>query len=217
MTAPVVPDEQPWRAIAWFRLWSGGVVAIPTDTVYGLAASLSHEEAIEELFRIKGRPEDRAIVLLVDKVDQAESVGVFSPAARALAERFWPGPLTLVLPQAPEAKLPAVLTGGRSTIGVRLPDHPCPRFLAGILGPLPVTSANLSGGPDSTEVAVMMAQLAERLSLVLDGGPTQFGGPSTVVDCSGERPCILRAGVLEPARLAALLDEAGFGHAIGRT
>jgi L-threonylcarbamoyladenylate synthase len=210
----VLPYEGPGNEIACWQLYGGGVVVIPTDTVYGMAVALSCEEAIKRLFQIKGRPEDRAIVLLVNAIEQAASVGALSPAALVLAERFWPGPLTLVLQQAPDAHLPAALTGGRSTVGVRLPDHPCPRFLAEALGPLPVTSANLSGQPETLDVMSAVRQLGDRISLFLDGGPARGGVPSTVVDCSAEPPRILRAGAIEPDRLAAALEEAGLAHSI---
>jgi L-threonylcarbamoyladenylate synthase len=138
---------------------------------------------------------------------------VLSAAARLLAERFWPGGLTLVLPQAQGARLPAVLTAGTSTIGVRLPDHEAPRALARALGPLPVTSANLSGRPDARDAAQVLAQLGARIDLVLDGGPARGGVPSTVLDCSGELPRILRSGAIAPDDVFATLDAAGFAQA----
>ena len=128
-------------------------------------------------------------------------------------ERFWPGGLTLVLPQAPEARLPAELTGGAATIGVRIPDHESPRALARALGPLPVTSANLSGQSDARAASEVLAQLGSRIDLVLDGGPARGGVPSTVVDCSGELPRILRAGAISTADLAAAVAAAGLTHA----
>jgi tRNA threonylcarbamoyl adenosine modification protein (Sua5/YciO/YrdC/YwlC family) len=169
---------------------------MPTDTVYGVGVALAAPEGLTRLFAAKDRPLDRAIVLLVAELEQVASVGVLTPAARSMAERFWPGGLTLVLAQAPGASLPAELTGGAATIGVRLPDHDCPRFLARELGPLPVTSANLSGRPAGTTAADVKAQLGLRIELVLDGGPARGGVPSTVVDCSGPTPRLLRAGAV---------------------
>jgi tRNA threonylcarbamoyl adenosine modification protein (Sua5/YciO/YrdC/YwlC family) len=186
---------------------------MPTDTVYGLGVALDAPDGLPRLFAAKDRPLDRAIVLLVADVDQAAAVGVLSPLARVLAERFWPGGLTLVLAQAPGAALPGVLTAGATTIGVRLPDHDCPRSLARELGPLPVTSANLSGRADARDAAGVLAQLGDRLDIVLDGGPARRGVPSTVVDCSGELPRVLRVGAIAVEALSGALRESGLPSA----
>jgi L-threonylcarbamoyladenylate synthase len=178
---------------------------MPTDTVYGVGVALDAPDGLPRLFAAKDRPLDKAIVLLVADIEQAATVGVFSPAARVLAERFWPGGLTLVLPQRPDAGLPAVLTGGAATIGVRVPDHDCPRALARELGPLPVTSANLSGQPAANDAAEVAAQLGDRIDLILDGGATRGGTPSTVVVCSGEEARVLRVGAISAASVAAAL------------
>lgn len=212
MTARLLPDDASGRAEAAGVLRAGGLVVMPTDTVYGIGVALEAPDGLPRLFAAKDRPLDRAIVLLVADLAQAGSVGILSAAARLLAERFWPGGLTLVLPQTPGARLPAVLTGGAATIGVRLPDHGCPRELALALGPLPVTSANLSGQPDAGDTSEILVQLGSRVDLVLDGGPARGGVPSTVVDCSGELPRVLRAGAIPSAALAALLNEAGLSH-----
>jgi len=207
--AGLLPDDAAGRAAAVAVLRQGGIVAMPTDTVYGVGVALSADDGLVRLFAAKHRPLDRAIVLLVADAEQAASVGVLGPAARALAARFWPGGLTMVLPQVAGAGLPAVLTGGAATIGVRVPDHDCPRALARELGPLPVTSANLSGQPDAWGAADVLAQLGERIDLVLDGGPARGGVPSTVVDCTGPAPRILRPGAIPPAVIALVLAEAG--------
>jgi L-threonylcarbamoyladenylate synthase len=214
VTARLLPDDANGRAAAVATLRAGGLVAMPTDTVYGVGVALDAPNALARLFAAKDRPLDRAIVLLVADLEQAASVGVMSPVARALAERFWPGGLTLVLAQAPDAGLPAVLTAGAATIGVRLPDHECPRALARELGPLPVTSANRSGHPDARDAADVLAQLGDRIDLILDGGPTHGGVPSTVVDCSGDLPRVLRSGAVPSADLAAVLASAGLAHSI---
>jgi L-threonylcarbamoyladenylate synthase len=214
VTARILPDDETGRVAAIALLGSGGLVAMPTDTVYGVGVALLAERGLERLFAAKERPLDRAIVLLVADLEQAAEVGLLSPAARLLAERFWPGGLTLVLPQAPGARLPAVLTAGGSTVGVRLPDHACPRALARALGPLPVTSANRSGRPDARTASEVLAQLGDRIDLVLDGGPARGGIPSTVVDCSAELPRILRSGAIEPAVISAALSGGGPGHAL---
>jgi L-threonylcarbamoyladenylate synthase len=178
-----------------------------------VGVALDAPDGLARLFAAKNRPLDRAIVLLVADPDQAASVGVLSPAARFLAERFWPGGLTLVLAQAPGARLPAVLTAGAATIGVRIPAHDCPRALARELGPLPVTSANLSGEADARDAAAVMAQLGERLDLILDGGVARGGVPSTVVDCSGEWPRVLRVGAISADEIGAALQGGGLASA----
>ncbi len=211
--ARLLPDDEIGRAAAIEVLRAGGLVAMPTDTVYGVGVALDAKDGLARLFAAKDRPLDRAIVLLAADLEQAASVGVFSAAARLLAERFWPGGLTLVLLQAPEARLPAELTGGAATIGVRIPDHESPRSLARALGPMPVTSANLSGQPDAQDASEVLAQLGPRVNLVLDGGRARGGIPSTVVDSSDELPRILRAGAISTADLAAVLAAAGLAHA----
>jgi L-threonylcarbamoyladenylate synthase len=213
MTARLLPDDASGRGAAVAVLRAGGLVAMPTDTVYGVGVALETPGGLARLSAAKDRPLDRAIVLLVADLDQAASVGVLSPVARLLAERFWPGGLTLVLAQAPGAVLPLTLTAGGATIGVRLPAHDSPRALARALGPLPVTSANLSGQPEARHAADVLAQLGSRIDLVLDGGPARGGIPSTVVDCSGELPRVLRQGAIAATDIAAVLDAAGISKA----
>ena len=194
MTARVLPDDARGRAAAVDALRAGQIVAMPTDTVYGVGVALDAPDGLQRLFAAKDRPLDKAIILLVADIEQAATVGVITPAARTLAERFWPGGLTLVLAQADGTQLPSILTAGARTIGVRVPDHDCPRALARELGPLPVTSANRSGMPDARDAAEVAAQLGDRISLILDGGPARKGVPSTIVDCSGRLPFVLREG-----------------------
>lgn len=210
----LLPDDATGRAAAVAVLTSGGLVAMPTDTVYGVGVALQAPDGLARLFAAKDRPLDRAIVLLVADLEQAVSVGVLTPVARVLAERFWPGGLTLVLAQAAGAGLPPELTAGAATIGVRLPAHDSPRALARELGPLPVTSANLSGRADARDAADVMAQLGDRIDLILDGGAARGGMPSTVVDCSGDVPRILRAGAVATAELVDSLRAAGLQHAL---
>ena len=137
MTARIVPDAADGRADAVRVLEAGGIVALPTDTVYGLAANLANVDAIERLFAAKRRPADRAVVLLLAEARQAGELAAWPPAAEALARAFWPGALTIVVAQRSEAGLPSELTGGRPTVGLRVADHPSPRALAAALGPLP--------------------------------------------------------------------------------
>ncbi len=161
----------------------GEVVAFPTDTVYGVAAGHGH---IEALFKAKGRPKDKRIPVLLSDASHLEASAIVTPAARALAARFWPGPLTIVL-VAPR----------RGTVAFRVPANALARrLIAASGGGLPVTSANLSGRPDATTAAEVLEQLEGRIALVIDGGTAPGGTPSTVVDCTGAEPRILREGAV---------------------
>ena len=210
----IVPDGPAARDEAIALLRAGRIVAVPTDTVYGIAADLAIPDAIERLFAAKGRPPEKAVAVLLADAAQASVLGIVGPAARVLAERFWPGGLTLVLPARPDAGLPGILVAGTPTVGVRVPDHPAPRALAAALGPLPTTSANRSGEADARDAAEIAERLGDAIALVLDDGPIRGGPASTVVDCTLERPVVRRVGAITPARIAAALDEAGIAHAI---
>jgi L-threonylcarbamoyladenylate synthase len=209
----VVADDEAGRAAAIEALRAGAVVGLPTDTVYGIGVALGTPGGVERLFAAKDRPPDKAIMVLADGPDQVEAVVEWPPAARILAS-LWPGGLTLVLPLRPGAPIPPALTAGTLTLGVRIPDHPTPRALARALGPLPTTSANRSGEPSALSASEVAVSLAGRVALVLDGGPSRGGTASTVVDCSAERPTILRAGAIPADRLAALLDDSGIEHSL---
>ena len=213
--AVVVPDSQAGRAQAADVLRAGGVVALPTDTVYGIGVALDTPGGIERLFAAKRRPPDKGIMLLLDDAAQAGAIGVMTPAAAALAAAIWPGGLTVVVPQRPEVPLPPVLTGGSPTIGLRAPDHDAPRALARAVGPLPVTSANVSGLPEAADADAILEQLGDAVDLVLDAGPAHGGPPSTVVDCTGDRPVILRAGAIPVEEVAGILDAAAVPHDLG--
>jgi len=161
----------------------GELVAFPTDTVYGLAAGHDH---IRKLYAAKDRPKEKRIPVLLSDASNLEASAQVTPAARALAERFWPGPLMLVL-VAPR----------RGTLAFRVPDHPVARrLIAASGGGLPVTSANRSGQPDSRTAADVIAQLDGRIALVLDGGKTSGGVPSTIVDCTTQQVKVLREGAI---------------------
>jgi L-threonylcarbamoyladenylate synthase len=193
MDTEILPADDPSameRALALLR--SGGLAAFPTDTVYGLGALADSERSIEALYIVKGRDASKAIPILIGNVEDLARV---SPdpgeLALRLAARFWPGPLTLVVPKCPA--LPEALSA-LPTVGVRMPDHPAALALLRLAGPLAVTSANLSGGESPSTAEEVTAQLGGRIPLVLDGGRTPGGRPSTVVDCTGQEPKILRQG-----------------------
>jgi L-threonylcarbamoyladenylate synthase len=205
--ARVVADDAAGRVAAVDVLRAGGVVALPTDTVYGIGVALDAEGGIERLFAAKRRPPDKGIMLLLDDAAQAADIGVMTPAAQALAEACWPGGLTVIVPQRPDVTLPAALTGGAPTIGLRAPDHDAPRALARAVGPLPVTSANVSGLPEASDAAGILEQLGDAVELVLDGGPAHGGPASTVVDCTTDGIVrILRAGAVPVDRVRAIVD-----------
>lgn len=209
MTARVLPDGSEARQAAIAALRAGRLVGLPTDTVYGIAVDLAAPGGIERLFAAKARPPEKGIVLLLADAGQAAEVGVMTPAATALADACWPGGLTLILARRPGVALPEALTGGAPTIGVRVPDHPAPREIAAALGPLPTSSANRSGQPDARSAAAVVEQLGADLAVVVDGGASPGGTPSTVVDASGTAPRILRAGAIGEDRIRALLVAAG--------
>lgn len=189
-------DPPPREAIdaALRALRGGGIVAVPTDTVYGLAADPFHAGATDRLFALKRRPRRVELPVLVATPDQALSMAVAVPdAAHHLMARYWPGPLTLVLPRRPD--LNADLGEDDATIGVRCPDHAVPLALCHLLGPIATTSANRHGRPPCSSAAEVDAEFGEGVDLVLDGGECT-GAPSTVIDCTGAEPRLLREGRL---------------------
>jgi L-threonylcarbamoyladenylate synthase len=203
---PPPPDaiEAARRALA-----AGRVVALPTDTIYGLAADAFHTGAADRLFTIKQRPRELELPVLVADVDQARSLSAgFTAGAEILVREFWPGPLTLVLPRRPE--LDADLGSDEATIGIRCPDHPVPRSLCRVAGPLATTSANLHGSPPLTTAEEVADVLGHSVAVVLDGGRCE-GAPSTVVDCTGTDAKCLREGRVSWARIAAALESGGGG------
>jgi L-threonylcarbamoyladenylate synthase len=201
-----LPDGPEAREEAARVLAAGGIVAFPTDTVYGIAVALDTAGGIVRLFAAKQRPPDRAIALLLADAEQAGEIGELNTAAAALARTFWPGGLTLVVPRRADRPLPALTglelqgSGGTvaetPTIGLRVPDHGAPRALAAAVGPLPTTSANRSGDPEARDADELEAQLGTSLDLILDGGPASGGPASTVVDTTTDPVRILRLGAI---------------------
>jgi len=192
-------------------LKNGGVVAFPTDTVYGLGASAGDEGAVERVYQLKGRPRDMAMPLLLADSSQINDVAAdVSPLAWALIRRFLPGALTLVLCKA--AGLPDIITAGGETVAVRIPAHPVPIALAeGIGSPIVGTSANLSGSPSALTAEDVRAQFGDGIDLVIDGGRCPGGMESTIVDVTGETPLVLREGAISKREL----EQAYEGIALG--
>ena len=174
----------------------GGLVAYPTDTLYGLGSDALNEAAVERVFEAKGRPQGMPLPLLIGEQEQLSMIAdVLSETAWKLAEAFWPGGLTLVVPVGPQ--VPALVTARGWKVAVRLPDHPLPRELARRLGgPITGTSANRSGGPEPTTAEEVRRQLGNAVDMVLEGGPTPTGRSSTVLDITGEQPRVLRRGTV---------------------
>ncbi len=170
----------------------GGLVVFPTDTVYGLGALAFDAVAVESIYLAKDRPVEKAIPILIGGPEDLDKVTTeIPPIAAKLAARFWPGALTLVVPKHPD--LPDVVSAA-STVGVRVPDHPVARALLRVAGPMAVTSANISGEASPKTAEEVSRQLNGRIPLILDGGETPGGVPSTVVNCLGTEPVILREG-----------------------
>jgi L-threonylcarbamoyladenylate synthase len=182
----------------------GGLVAIPTETVYGLAADASDPDAVRRIFAAKGRPADHPLIVHLPDADALDGWADPVPdGARALADAFWPGPLTMVLPR--HARVPDVVTGGRDTVGLRVPAHPLThRLLVRFGGGLAAPSANRFGRVSPTRAGDVVADLGGDVDLVLDGGPCEVGVESTIVELTGE-PTVLRTGQITADQLEEVL------------
>ena len=198
-------NPQPDAARAAQILRAGGVVAIPTETVYGLAADVGNAAAIARVYAIKGRPPDHPLIVHVHDADALDGyVAEIPPRLRALAARFWPGPLTAIVARGP--RTPRRVTGGQETVAVRVPGHPVARaILAEFGGALAAPSANRFGRVSPTSAAHVRADLGDEVDLIVDGGPSRVGLESTIVDLTGEVPAVLRAGAITPSQLGDAL------------
>ncbi len=186
-------------------LHSGGLVAFPTDTVYGLGTLAFNGNAIESIYIAKDRPVDKSIPILIGDFDDLEKVATDIPEiSLRIAAHFWPGPLTLVLPK--RSDVPEKISS-TNTVGIRLPEHVFARKLLRLSGPMAVTSANLSGHPSPLSAREVYDQLAGRIPIILDGGKTLGGIPSTVVDCLGFELKILRVGPITETEIRDFLGE----------
>jgi L-threonylcarbamoyladenylate synthase len=179
----------------------GGIVAYPTRCLYGLAADALNPEAVDRVYRIKGRPADKALSILIPKRKTlGDLVADISSAANALMDQFWPGDLTLLF--RAKAGLPRNLTAGTGKIGIRLPAHPVAKALVeGFGGSMTATSANLSGGPGCFRISDFHNSLMEKLDMVLDAGPLEGGMGSTIVDVSTNEVSVLREGVVSAGNI----------------
>ena len=212
MTAEVLSTHTPalfnaavQRAAELLR--AGEVVALPTETVYGLAANALDEKAVAKIFQIKGRPANNPIIVHVASNEMAQAcVTKWPDLAEKFSKAFWPGPLTLVLPRA--EKIPAIVTAGGETVGVRWPGHPFIQAVIQECGfPLAAPSANLSNQISPTNAEHVHEQLASKISLIVDGGQSQVGIESTVLDLTVSPPHILRPGMIHAESIAAVVGE----------
>jgi len=201
---PAAPREERLQP-AVEALRRGEVVAIPTETFYGLATDSTDAAAFGKVNAIKGKSSDAPVLLLAADVPQVrEYAGALPEEFDTLAATFWPGPLTLVVPAS--ERLPAAVSGGRGTVGIRVPGLELPRRLAAALGrPITGVSANRTGEPPCRHAAEVLAVFGEGIAVVLDGGPTAGGAPSTIVDLVSDRPRLLRAGTIPVQALEPFL------------
>jgi L-threonylcarbamoyladenylate synthase len=205
---PVRPDEAALRRAADV-LRGGGLVAFPTETVYGLGANALDAAAVARIFAAKGRPANNPLIVHVADAEAARPLAADWPdIAARLAERFWPGPLTLVVPRS--ESVPDVVTGGGPTVALRVPAHPVARALLQTANlPVAAPSANLSSALSPTRAEDVLHDLNGRINLVLDGGPTPGGLESTVLDVMPSPPRLLRPGLVTPAALAEVIGPVG--------
>ena len=196
------------EAIAVLR--NGGIVALPTETVYGLAADATNGDAVARIYAAKGRPSFNPLIVHVSDITMAQTLVDVPPLARDLIARFWPGALTLVLPLKDGAPIASLVTAGLPTLAVRCPAHPMMQAaIAGLGRPLAAPSANASGRISSTTAAHVRASLGDRVPLILDDGPTSAGLESTIVAIDGDRATLLRPGAVAAEALGIPLAVAG--------
>lgn len=204
MTTPLLSDA----ALAADVLRRGGLVAFPTETVYGLGADARHAGAVERLFAAKGRPADNPLIVHLADAADADALAVVPETARRLMDAFWPGPLTLVVPLRADAGLAERVTAGLDTVGLRVPAQlEAHAFLTACAVPVAAPSANRSGRPSPTDAHAVLADLDGRIDAVLDGPPATAGLESTVVDATGDVPVVLRDGAVTLAELRRVVPE----------
>lgn len=208
--AAIIAPDADGTARAAATLRSGGLVALPTETVYGLAARADSDDAVAAIYRAKGRPDFNPLIVHVPDVARAQALAVLDERAQGLAAAFWPGPLTLVLPKRSDARLAGAVTAGLETVALRCPAHPVMRAVLAETGlPLAAPSANRSGGVSPTTAAHVASSLDGRLDLILDGGTCEAGLESTIVALRANGVWqILRPGPIAEAQLSALLGPA---------
>jgi L-threonylcarbamoyladenylate synthase len=205
LTTAILPSGRAAVEAGARTLAEGGLVAFPTETVYGLGADATNAAAIARLYQAKGRPAFNPLISHLGDLTAARAIGRFDAIALRLAEAFWPGPLTLVLPRAANCAVAELATAGLETIAIRIPSHPVARaILRAFDGPVVAPSANLSGHVSPTTAAHVQADLDGRIDLIVDGGPVTVGVESTIVGCF-EEPTLLRPGGLPREQIERVL------------
>ena len=197
-------------------LRKGKIVAIPTETVYGLAASIYSEEALREVYRVKGRPQDNPVIVHISTMDMLDGIVKEVPHnALLLAERFWPGPLTMIFRKTD--RVSDTITCGMDTVAVRFPSHPVANAVIKAAGvPLAAPSANLSGKPSPTTAEHCVSDLWGKIPLIIDGGSCEVGVESTVVSMTGDHPVILRPGIISLEEIQEIIPDAEVSEAVNR-
>lgn len=193
-----------WRTEAYSVLEAGGIIGVPTETVYGLAGDATRSDVIDSIYAAKGRPANNPLIVHVADLAMGERYGLFSDTARRLAKAFWPGPLTLVLPLKTGTGLAAAVSAGGDSLAIRCPQGPLGDLSMSLGRPLAAPSANRSGHVSATSAAHVLEDLGGRIGLILDGGPSRLGVESTIVDLRGD-PQILRPGATSSDDLAEVL------------
>lgn len=205
-TTPILDRSDSSVAKAGEALRRGELVGLPTETVYGLAGDATNDRAVAGIFAAKGRPQFNPLIVHVASVEAARRLVAFDQRAEALAARFWPGPLTLVLPRRPDCGISLLCSAGLDSLAVRLPAHPVARAVIAAAGrPLAAPSANPSGRLSPTRAAHVAQSLGGKLALVIDGGAATVGLESTVVDLTGPATVLLRQGGLSEEELSAVV------------
>ncbi|MBQ7653489.1 MAG: threonylcarbamoyl-AMP synthase, partial [Clostridia bacterium] len=195
-------------------LKNGGLVALPTETVYGLGANALDEEAVKSIFAAKGRPQDNPLIVHISEFDEIYNLVKEVPeSAKALAEKYWPGPMTLILKKS--ELVPDVVSAGLDTVAVRLPNHEITRAIIKSSGvPIAAPSANLSGSPSPTTAQSVFDDMNGKIPLIVDGGACQIGVESTVISLLGDEPSILRPGGITPEQVCAVLGKVEIDNAV---
>lgn len=195
-------------------LKGGGICAFPTETVYGLGANAFDENAVKKIFEAKGRPQDNPLIVHIWDRNQLSELCIVSRTAEKLMDKFWGGPLTMILPK--KAAVPYTVTAGLETVAVRLPSHPVANALIRLSGlPIAAPSANLSGKPSPTRAAHVIADLEERADCIIDGGDCLWGVESTVLDLTVTPPAVLRPGAVTKEELSEVIGEVIYGTGVG--
>lgn len=206
VSANILPSDNAGLSDAAERLRAGGLVAFPTETVYGLGADARDDTAVARVFEAKNRPSFNPLIVHVLDFDAASALGILDDRARALAEAFWPGPLSFVVPRRPDSELSLLVSAGLDSVALRVPVHPLARdLLTRFGGPIAAPSANAAGEVSPTTADHVAHSLGTKVDLILDGGACHVGLESTVIDLCGERPALLRHGAVTHEQLEAVL------------